>query len=183
MSRPDGWAWTWESSIWRPTRMERSIPARRSIVSGHGMRAAGAHCNRSKPSPRNDTCGGCLGSSAGFRRTRITVSASGWLRLRNAPDAGLPLEDLRGIRARVRVRGAGQRARHSNWAFGQLRQFIAYKAQRAGVQVVAVDPRHTSQRCSACGHTSPADYNVAINIEWAAVNQPMVSNPAPRRLD
>ncbi|MFL5807014.1 MAG: zinc ribbon domain-containing protein [Roseiflexaceae bacterium] len=78
---------------------------------------------------------------------------------------------------------------------------MAYKAQRAGVRVVAVDPRHTSQRCSACGHTeranrrsqaefccivcghtSPADYNAAINIERAAVNQPMVSNPAPRRL-
>jgi putative transposase len=113
---------------------------------------------------------------------------------------GIALEDLTGIQARVKVRGAGQRARHSNWAFNQLRQFVSYKAQRAGVRVVAVDPRYTSQRCSACGHTeranrrsqahfccivcqfaSPADYNAAINIEWAAVNQPMVSNPALRR--
>ena len=107
---------------------------------------------------------------------------------------GIALEDLKGIRARVRVRGAEQRARHSSWAFALLRQFIADKAQRAGVQVVAVDPRHTSQRCSvcghteranrrsqaafccvACGHTSSADYNAARNIERAAVNQPMVS--------
>jgi IS605 OrfB family transposase len=114
---------------------------------------------------------------------------------------GIALEDLTGIRARVKVRGAGQRARHSNWAFLQLRQFVSYKAQRAGVRVVAVDPRHTSQRCSVCGHTeranrrsqaefccvvcqfaTSADYNAAINIEWAAVNQPMVSNPASRRL-
>ncbi|MFL5807713.1 MAG: RNA-guided endonuclease InsQ/TnpB family protein [Roseiflexaceae bacterium] len=114
---------------------------------------------------------------------------------------GIALEDLTGIRARVKVRGAGQRARHSNWAFLQLRQFVTYKAQRVGVRVVAVDSRHTSQRCSACGHTeranrrsqaqfccvvcghaSLADYNAAINIEWAAVNQPMVSNPTPRRL-
>ena len=104
------------------------------------------------------------------------------------------LEDLKGIRARVRVRGREQRARHSNWAFGQLRLFVAYKAQRAGVRVVTVDPRYTSQGCSACGHTeranrrsqaqfccvvcghtSPADYNAAVNIERAAVNQPMVS--------
>ncbi len=104
---------------------------------------------------------------------------------------GIALEDLKGIRERVRVRGAAQRARHSNWAFGQLRQFVSYKAQRAGVRVVAVDPRHTSQRCSACGHTeranrrsqaqfccvvchfaTSADYNAALNIERAAVNQP-----------
>ncbi len=111
---------------------------------------------------------------------------------------GIALEDLTHIRKRVKVRGAAQRARHSNWAFGQLRQFVTYKAARAGVCVVTIDPRHTSQRCSACGHTeranrksqaefccvgcghaSPADYNAAINIERAAVNQPMVSNPCP----
>src|SRR5262249_50633574 len=37
---------------------------------------------------------------------------------------GIALEDLRHIRARVRARGPGQRARHSNWAFAQLRHFI-----------------------------------------------------------
>jgi putative transposase len=110
----------------------------------------------------------------------------------------LVLEDLKGIRQRARVKGPGQRARHSNWAFGQLRRFIGYKAQRAGVTVSFVDPAYTSQRCSACGHTErrnrksraefccvvcdhqlPADYNAAMNIEWAAVNRPMVSNPCP----
>jgi putative transposase len=110
----------------------------------------------------------------------------------------LVLEDLKGIRQRARVNGRGQRARHSNWAFGQLRAFIGYKAQRAGVAVSFVDPAYTSQRCSACGHTErrnrksqaefccvvcghqlPADHNAAINIEWAAVNRPMVSNPCP----
>ncbi len=100
---------------------------------------------------------------------------------------GIALEELKGIRERVKVRGADQRAQHSNWGFFQLRQFVSYKAQRAGVRVVAVDPRCTSQRCSACGHTeranrqtqalfccvvcqfaSQADYNAAINIERAA---------------
>jgi putative transposase len=114
---------------------------------------------------------------------------------------GIALEDLEGIRERVKVRGAAQRARFSNWAFGQLRQFITYKAQRAGVRVVMIDPRDTSQRCSACGHTeranrrtqahfwcvvcshaSPADYKAAINIERAAVKQPMVSNPTLGRV-
>jgi putative transposase len=110
------------------------------------------------------------------------------------------LEDLKGIRRRARVKGPRQRAQHSNWAFSQLRGFISYKAQRAGVPVELIDPAYTSQRCSACGHTErrnrksqaefccvvcfhqlPADYNAAINIEWAAVNRPMVSNPRPAR--
>ncbi|GAA2356827.1 hypothetical protein GCM10010404_06780 [Nonomuraea africana] len=30
--------------------------------------------------------------------------------------------------------------------------FIAYKAARAGVAVVYVDPAYTSQACSTCGH-------------------------------
>jgi IS605 OrfB family transposase len=110
----------------------------------------------------------------------------------------IALEDLSGIRTWARAKGPRQRARHSNWAFAQLRAFIGYKAQRAGVRVELIDPAYTSQRCSACGHTErrnrksqaefccvvcnhqlPADYNAAINIEWAAVNRPMVSNPCP----
>ena len=35
----------------------------------------------------------------------------------------------------------------------QLLEFIKYKAALAGVPVVEEDPRHTSQRCSRCGHT------------------------------
>jgi transposase len=81
-----------------------------------------------------------------------------------------------------------------NLAFAQLRQFISYKAQLAGVRVIVVDPRHTSQRCNACGHTerrnrkrqaefccvvcghtAHADCNAALNISWAAVRQPIVS--------
>ena len=108
---------------------------------------------------------------------------------------GMALEDLTHIRTRARARGPQQRARHSNWAFGQLRAFLSYKAERAGVRVVLIDPRNTSRMCSACGHcekanrrsqavfccvscghTSLADYNAAINIKWAVVNQPLVSD-------
>src|SRR5215207_4836904 len=63
----------------------------------------------------------------------------------------IAIEDLKGIRARTTVRKA-QRARHHNWAFGQLRAFLSYKAQLGGVLVIAVDPRNTSRTCSACGH-------------------------------
>jgi len=104
---------------------------------------------------------------------------------------GIALEDLSGIRKRVRVR-RGQRARHHNWAFYQLRQFVTYKARLAGVAVTLVDPRYTSQLCPLCGHISktnrrtrdwfacsacgfagPADHVAAINIAARAdVNQP-----------
>ncbi|WP_346047977.1 transposase [Actinomadura chokoriensis] len=66
---------------------------------------------------------------------------------------GIALEDLGGIRARVRLRKPQRVTLHS-WSFAQLGAFIAYKAKRAGVPVVFVDARHTSQGCSACGHTN-----------------------------
>ncbi|MFC9501059.1 RNA-guided endonuclease InsQ/TnpB family protein, partial [Streptomyces sp. NPDC056982] len=64
---------------------------------------------------------------------------------------GIALEDLTGIRARVRLRKP-QRATLHSWAFAQLGAFIVYKARRAGVPVVFVDPAYTSQQCCGCGH-------------------------------
>lgn len=104
---------------------------------------------------------------------------------------GIAVEDLTGIRDRVRLRRK-QRARHANWAFHQLRSFLDYKARRAGVPLAAVDPKYTSQQCSrcghidkanrpnqstfscvSCGHSASADTNAAVNIAArAAVNRP-----------
>ncbi|WGD40200.1 RNA-guided endonuclease InsQ/TnpB family protein [Streptomyces cathayae] len=69
---------------------------------------------------------------------------------------GIALEDLTGIRGRVRLRKP-QRATHSSWAFAQLGAFIAYKARRAGVPVVYVDPAYTSRTCAECGHLDRAN--------------------------
>ena len=69
---------------------------------------------------------------------------------------GIALEDLKGIRGRITVRRQ-QRARHANWSFFQLRQMIAYKAARAGVKLVLVDPRGTSITCPACGRVDKAN--------------------------
>ena len=94
---------------------------------------------------------------------------------------GIALEDLKGIRERVTVRHS-QRARHSGWAFAQLRSFVEYKARLAGVPVAAVDPRYSSQTCSDCGHRERANRKsqaefvcctcgFAANADWnASVN-------------
>lgn len=112
---------------------------------------------------------------------------------------GIALENLSGIRNRTRVK-RGQRNKHHNWPFYQLRQFVSYKAKLSGVLVQLVDPRYTSQTCSVCGyidksnrstrdgflclvcgHAVPADLNAAINIaRRAAVNRPMVSTEASK---
>jgi putative transposase len=63
----------------------------------------------------------------------------------------IALEELKGIRSRVRARKAKRSELHS-WSFGQLRDFIEYKAKLAGVPVITVNPRNTSRECSRCGH-------------------------------
>jgi IS605 OrfB family transposase len=77
---------------------------------------------------------------------------------------GIALEDLTGIRERVRLRKP-QRATLHSWAFHQLGQFIAYKARRAGVPVVYVDPAYTSRTCAECGHLDKAN---RVSQTWFA---------------
>lgn len=69
---------------------------------------------------------------------------------------GLALEDLGGIRQRVRLRKPQRVTLHS-WAFAQLGQFLDYKARRAGVPLVYVDPAYTSRECAECHHIEKAN--------------------------
>lgn len=104
----------------------------------------------------------------------------------------IAVEDLTHIRKRVKARKA-QRNRLHGWAFAQLRQFVAYKAQLAGIPMVAIDPRNTSRTCPECGvidranrktqatfscihcgHAAAADYVAARNIRAAGA----ACNPA-----
>jgi len=103
--------------------------------------------------------------------------------------ATIVLENLTNIRENSHM-GRGKnnknvdnkRKLHS-WTFAQLYGFIAYKGQERGIRVEKIDPRHTSQTCSKCGHQARnnrrsqslflcrlcnyslnADYNAAKNI-------------------
>jgi len=112
-----------------------------------------------------------------------------------AAHGAIAVENLEGIRDRTHKRlRRSQRGRHHCWAFPQLRAFVEYKARRAGVQVISVNPAWTSQMCSCCYHMGSrsgewfscsscgavlhADLNGAFNIAavGAAVIQPEYSS-------
>lgn len=122
-----------------------------------------------------------------FRRNTNHVISKTLVAKATDSRCGLALEHLRGIRTRTRFRRA-QRATMSGWAFAQLRAFIEYKARLAGLPVLLVEARHTSQQCSRCGHldkanrpsqsqfhcrscglTLHADVNAALNIKARAL--------------
>jgi len=62
------------------------------------------------------------------------------------------LEKLTGIRGGAKKFRKPQRKEVNKWNFFQFEQFLTYKAEAKGCQVVYVDARYTSQRCSKCGH-------------------------------
>ncbi len=64
------------------------------------------------------------------------------------------IEDLTGIRERTnqKPRSKTERRRSNNWAFYQLRTFLEYKGIKEGVEVIAINPRLTSQTCNCCLH-------------------------------
>lgn len=69
------------------------------------------------------------------------------------PGTTLVVENLDEIRKRTKQNSKIQRRAMHQWSFRRLKDFLSYKAQEAGCAVVGIDPRHTSQRCSCCGHT------------------------------
>jgi len=67
------------------------------------------------------------------------------------PGGTVVLENLTDIRDRVKTTHRFNRRLHG-WSFAQLRGFVAYKAEAVGASAAFIDPRHTSQTCSKCGH-------------------------------
>ena len=93
------------------------------------------------------------------------------------------VENLTNIRQRVKATWGEAKRRLHSWSFAQLKGFLKYKAESLGCLVASVNPRHTSQRCNACGfiyrgnrpsqsrfvcrqcgHRANADRNAALNI-------------------
>src|SRR5699024_11094293 len=87
----------------------------------------------------------------------------------------IQMEDLTGINGRDKFL--------KNWAYYDLQEKIEYKAKYAGIKVVKISPKYTSQRCSNCGYIAEgsrrtqeefnchqcgykanADFNAAKNI-------------------
>jgi IS605 OrfB family transposase len=105
------------------------------------------------------------------------------------PGSTTVLENLTNIRETSKI-GRGKKGKNveskrrlHSWSFAQFHSFLAYKAQARGIEVVKVDPRHTSQTCSKCryqhrsnrrsqslflcrkcGYCVNADWNASQNI-------------------
>ena len=73
------------------------------------------------------------------------------------------LEDLTGVSFDERnlSRTAKKRYDLRSWSFYQLEQFLKYKAQETGSEVLRVSAKYTSQRCPVCGriHKQSRDHN------------------------
>jgi IS605 OrfB family transposase len=116
-------------------------------------------------------------------------------------NASIKLEDLSGIRDRLKRFSCTWNRRVNAWAFRELENLIRYKAERAGIPVESVPAKDTSRECSKCGavdknsrsgahfqcaicgYRLAADLNAARAVAKrhaclarAAVNRPMVAS-------
>lgn len=117
------------------------------------------------------------------------------------PGATIVIENLTHIRSTSKIGRKGKnldtKRRLHSWSFAQFHGFLSYKAQEKGMQVVKIDPRHTSQTCSKCkhqhrsnrrsqslfkcrecGYTLNADLNASYNIRnkhLASLGTPLAS--------
>ena len=93
---------------------------------------------------------------ANFARNTNHVISRRIVSLAKHTNRAIAIEDLAGIRTRIRARKRERTKLHS-WSFAQLGELISYKAKLAGVAILRIDPRYTSQQCSKCGHTEKAN--------------------------
>lgn len=181
----DGTIYSGESIESTRVRTTRLVSALQSC----GTRSARRHMKRMRKRESN------------FRTTvnhqisrRIVDSAK-------ARNCAIAIEDLTGIRQRTRF-PKDQRGKMFGWAFCQLRYFMTYKSTLAGVPLIVVDPKYTSQTCShcghrhkgnrksqalfvckACGHNEHADVNAARNIRAKGyASKPIVTSKDPQCL-
>jgi len=98
--------------------------------------------------------------------------------------------DVKGLKEKGHNIGMHRSIHDASWS--KFLFMLSYKAQNAGRRLIRVDPRDTTQRCSACGcivkkdlsvrvHECPycgfscnRDYNASRNILIAGMEQPVV---------
>lgn len=97
------------------------------------------------------------GKESRFRKHQNHCISKAIIKSAKDTGRGIALENLKGIRGRITARGGDARNRLSSWSFHQLYNFLAYKAEDAGIPIVMVNPRNTSRTCSACGHCEKAN--------------------------
>ncbi len=155
----------------------------RKALQGKGTKSAKRHLKR------------LSGRERRFKRNVNHVISKQIVQVAKDTCRSISIEDLKGFNGRQTVRKS-QRDRFGKWAFGELRQFITYKASIAGVPVITINPRNTSRRCSecgyiaksnrksqsrfscgACGFIANADHNASKNIAlMGSVNNPIVAS-------
>lgn len=126
--------------------VRRRVRRIRRLLQARGTKSAKKHlkCIRQKQSR--------------FTRDTNHVISKRLVATATAHEKALALEDLKGIRDRAEtVFGREMRWLMGNWAFDQLKLFVSYKAEAAGIPLVSVDPRNTSRTCSRCGHCEKAN--------------------------
>ncbi|WP_077132324.1 RNA-guided endonuclease InsQ/TnpB family protein [Spirosoma montaniterrae] len=101
------------------------------------------------------------GKQKRFQRDTNHVISKSLVVKAKATSRAISMENLKGISKQVRKEAKRlrqpQRAKHSNWSFDQLKQFVGYKCQLYGVVLTTIDPRNTSRTCHVCGHCAKAN--------------------------
>src|SRR5260221_5026498 len=129
----------WKEQERRTFRLKRKLQAK-------GTRSAKRHLKKL--------------SGKQFRRRRDHDHVLSKCLVQHTPEgATIVLENLKNIRDTSKMgRGKKDSKKRDNkrrlhsWSFAQLNFFVEYKAEVRGIRVVKIDPRHTSQTCSKCGH-------------------------------
>ena len=133
--------------------MVKPLAVKPSRRTDNGIRRCVNACRSMARSPLNGISRNSLGEEAQFKKNTNHVISKRIVLKAKSNQQAIAIEELRHIRTRTEARlRHSQRARHSSWTFGQLRQFLSYKAALAGVPLHTVDPRNTSRTCHVCGH-------------------------------
>jgi IS605 OrfB family transposase len=93
-----------------------------------------------------------------YVRTSIWTLANQIVKLAEAFNANIALEKLRDLRKRRGQWSSRSRRKVNRIPYGFLRHAIRQVAERHRVLASEVNPRHTSQMCPCCGHTSKSNW-------------------------